>query len=126
MAVRITYLCISCDVCLGECPTSSIVNAKDNPTDNNYYYVDPATCTECIGDNDSPLCQAACPIDDCIVWDLPFDEAHTLGGLLIEEMENIPVGKCSIQIGPHIMTIVDIRDNVINKVLIKPNRVTDT
>ena len=59
-------------------------------------------------------------------WDLPFDEAHTLGGLLIEEMENIPVGKCSIQIGPHIMTIVDIRDNVIHKVLIKPNRVQST
>ena len=56
-------------------------------------------------------------------WDLPFDEAHTLGGLLIEEIENIPVGKCSIQIGPHIMTIVDIRDNVIHKVLIKPDRV---
>ncbi len=56
-------------------------------------------------------------------WDLPFDEAHTLGGLLIEEMENIPVGKCSIRIGPHIMTIVDIRDNVIHKVLIKPDRV---
>ena len=56
-------------------------------------------------------------------WDLPFDEAHTLGGLLIEEMENIPVGKCSIKIGPHIMTIVDIRDNVIHKVLIKPDRV---
>ena len=54
-------------------------------------------------------------------WDLPFDEAHTLGGLLIEEMENIPVGKCSIKIGPHTMTIVDIRDNVIHKVLIKPN-----
>ena len=56
-------------------------------------------------------------------WDLPFDEAHTLGGFLIEEMENIPVGKCSIKIGPHIMTIVDIRDNVIHKVLIKPDRV---
>jgi Mg2+/Co2+ transporter CorB len=56
-------------------------------------------------------------------WDLPFDEAHTLGGLLIEEIENIPVGKCSIQIGSHIMTIVDIRDNVIHKVLIKPDRV---
>lgn len=59
-------------------------------------------------------------------WDLPFDEAHTLGGLLIEEMEHIPEGKCSIQIGPHIMTIVDIRDNVIHKVLIKPNRVQNT
>jgi Mg2+/Co2+ transporter CorB len=56
-------------------------------------------------------------------WDLPFDEAHTLGGLLIEEMEMIPEGKCSINIGSHIMTIVDIRDNVIHKVLIKPDRV---
>ncbi len=55
-------------------------------------------------------------------WDLPFDEAHTLGGLLIEEMEVIPESKCSIRIGSHIMTIVDIRDNVIHKVLIMPNR----
>ncbi|MGB5292727.1 MAG: HlyC/CorC family transporter [Lysobacterales bacterium] len=55
-------------------------------------------------------------------WDLPFDDAHTLGGLLIEELEAIPEGKCSISIGPHIMTIVDIRDNVVNKVLIKPDR----
>jgi Mg2+/Co2+ transporter CorB len=54
-------------------------------------------------------------------WDLPFDDAHTLGGLLIEELEAIPEGKCSIKIGSHIMTIVDIRDNVVNKVLIKPD-----
>lgn len=58
-------------------------------------------------------------------WDLPFDEAHTVGGLLIEEMEVIPEAKCSIKIGPHIMTIVDIRDNVIHKVLIKPDRVSN-
>ncbi len=56
-------------------------------------------------------------------WELPFDEAHTLGGFLIEEMEVIPEGKCSISIGSHIMTIVDIRGNVIHKVLIKPDRV---
>ncbi len=55
-------------------------------------------------------------------WELPSDEAHTIGGLLIEELEIIPEGKCSIKIGPHVMTIVDIRDNVIHKVLIKPNR----
>lgn len=76
MAVRITDLCISCDVCLGECPTKSIVDAKENPTDNNYYYIHPATCTECIGDADSPLCQAACPISDCIVWDLAFEQVN--------------------------------------------------
>ena len=44
-------------------------------------------------------------------------------GLLIEEMEVIPEGKCSISIGPHIMTAVDIRDNFIHKILIKPDRV---
>ena len=55
-------------------------------------------------------------------WNLPFDEAHTLGGLLIEELEAIPDAKCSIKIGPHIMTIVEIRENFISKVLIKPNR----
>ncbi|MGD9264980.1 MAG: HlyC/CorC family transporter [Lysobacterales bacterium] len=55
-------------------------------------------------------------------WNLPYDEAHTIGGLLIEEMEVIPEGKCSISIGPHIMTAVDIRDNFIHKILIKPDR----
>ncbi len=54
-------------------------------------------------------------------WKLPFAEAHTLGGLLIEEMEAIPVGNCSLKIGLHIMTTVDIRDNMIHKVLVKPN-----
>jgi Mg2+/Co2+ transporter CorB len=53
-------------------------------------------------------------------WSLPFEEAHTLGGLLIEEMEAIPDGKCSIKIGSMILTIVDIRDNVIHKILVKP------
>lgn len=57
-------------------------------------------------------------------WNLPFDEAHTLAGLLIEELEVIPEGKCSISIGPHIMTIVDIRENVIHKVLIKTDQDT--
>ena len=59
-------------------------------------------------------------------WDLPFDEAHTLGGLLIEKLEVIPEGKCCINIGPHTMIIVDIRDNVIHKVLIKPDRIRRT
>lgn len=76
MAVRITDLCIACDACLDECPTSSIFDNDDNPTGEDYYYVNPETCTECIGDNDSPACQAACPTEDCIVWDLPFDDEH--------------------------------------------------
>ena len=74
MAVRITDLCISCDACLDECPTGSIVDADDNPLEEDIYYVNPATCTECIGDHDTPACQAACPTDGCIVWDLPYDD----------------------------------------------------
>jgi Mg2+/Co2+ transporter CorB len=55
-------------------------------------------------------------------WSLPHDEAHTLSGLLIEQLEMIPEGKTSIRIGDHIMTIIEIRDNMIHKVLVKPNR----
>ncbi len=53
-------------------------------------------------------------------WDLPHDDAHTLSGLLIEEMEVLPEGNASLRIGAHIMSIVDIRDNMIRKVMVKP------
>jgi Mg2+/Co2+ transporter CorB len=55
-------------------------------------------------------------------WDLPEEEASTLNGLLLEELGDIPSGKASIRIGPHIMTILEIKDNVIGKVLVKPER----
>jgi len=55
-------------------------------------------------------------------WELPNTEAHTLSGLLVEEMEAIPEGQASIRISDHIMTVVDIRDNMIRKVLVKPHR----
>ena len=55
-------------------------------------------------------------------WDLPEEEASTVNGLLLEELESIPEGKASLRIGNHILTIVDIKDNVIAKVLIKPDR----
>jgi Mg2+/Co2+ transporter CorB len=55
-------------------------------------------------------------------WDLPSAEAHTLSGMLIEVLEVIPEGQASVRIGSHIMTVVDIRDNMIRKVLVKPDR----
>jgi Mg2+/Co2+ transporter CorB len=58
-------------------------------------------------------------------WDLPEDEASTLNGLLLEELGDIPSGQASLKIGPHIMTILEIKDNVIVKVLVKPERVTE-
>lgn len=58
-------------------------------------------------------------------WDLPEEEASTLNGLLLEELADIPAGNTSIRIGRHIMTIVEIRDNVISKVMVKPDRAPD-
>jgi Mg2+/Co2+ transporter CorB len=52
-------------------------------------------------------------------WDLPEDEANTLNGLLLEVLEAIPSGKTCVRIDPHVMTIVEIKDNVIGKVLIR-------
>jgi len=58
-------------------------------------------------------------------WALPEDEASTLNGLLLEELGEIPTGKTSLKVGPHIMTILEIKENVIGKVLIKPNWVPE-
>ena len=52
-------------------------------------------------------------------WDLPEEEANTLNGLLLEELELIPAGRTSVRIGTHVMTIVELRDNVITKVLVR-------
>ena len=52
-------------------------------------------------------------------WNLPEDEANTLNGLLLEELEVIPSGRTSVRIGPHVMTIVELRENVITKVLVR-------
>ena len=57
-------------------------------------------------------------------WDLPEEEASTLNGLLLEQLSDIPAGKTSIRIGRHIMTIVEIKDNVICKVVVMPNQET--
>jgi Mg2+/Co2+ transporter CorB len=58
-------------------------------------------------------------------WDLPEEDASTLNGLLLEELGDIPSGKTSLKIGTHIMTILEIKDNMIAKVLVKPDRVED-
>lgn len=56
-------------------------------------------------------------------WGLPEDEASTLNGLLLEELGEIPFGRASLKIGPHVMTIMEYRGNAIGKVLVKPMRV---
>jgi len=56
-------------------------------------------------------------------WNLPEDEVSTLNGLLLEELGEIPSGKASLKIGRHIMTVLEIKDNKIARVLVKPNRI---
>ena len=55
-------------------------------------------------------------------WNLTVGDAHTLSGLLVEALEMLPDGKVSLKMGDHIMTIIEIRDNMVHKVLVKPNR----
>ena len=58
-------------------------------------------------------------------WDLPDEEASTLNGLLLEELGEIPTGKASLKIGPHIMTILEIKGNAISKVKIMTGKEQD-
>jgi ferredoxin len=62
MALQITELCINCDVCEPECPNGAITMGAD------YYEIDAALCTECVGHFDSSQCTDVCPVD-CIIQD---------------------------------------------------------
>lgn len=62
MALIITEDCINCDVCEPVCPNTAIYRGAD------YYHIDPARCTECVGHFDQPQCALRCPVD-CIPQD---------------------------------------------------------
>ncbi len=73
MAVRITEECIACEACAPECPVAAILeegNAK-NPYED-YFYVKPESCVECVDHADAPRCAEACPTEGAIVWDMPY------------------------------------------------------
>ncbi|MBE9549421.1 MAG: HlyC/CorC family transporter [Proteobacteria bacterium] len=53
-------------------------------------------------------------------WSLPIDGGRTINGLLLEELEAIPQGNTSLKIDNYIITILDTRDNIIQRVLVKP------
>ena len=61
MSLIISDECINCDVCEPECPNGAISQGDE------IYVIDPAKCTECADQYDSPQCQAVCPVDGCIV-----------------------------------------------------------
>ncbi|RXJ99643.1 4Fe-4S ferredoxin [Arcobacter sp. CECT 8986] len=75
MAVRITDECISCEACASECPVAAILEEgnEKNPNED-YFYVKPESCVECVEHADAPRCAEACPTEGAIVWDMPYTE----------------------------------------------------
>ena len=94
MAIMITDECINCGACEPECPNNAIyeggvewaisdgttirgkyvldsgitVNANDKmqPVSDDYYFIVPDKCTECVGFHEEPQCAAVCPVDCCV------------------------------------------------------------
>lgn len=94
MAIIITDECINCGACEPECPNNAIyeggiewamaegttlsgryiledgteVDVKDKltPVSNEYYFIVPDKCTECMGFHEEPQCAAVCPVDCCV------------------------------------------------------------
>ena len=66
MSLKILDTCVNCDVCEPACPNQAISLGED------YYVIDPARCTECVGHFDEPQCVEVCPVE-CI----PLDPEHS-------------------------------------------------
>ncbi len=94
MAIMITDECINCGACEPECPNNAIyeggvewaiadgtsvkgeyvledgettgANNKHKPVSDDYYYISPDKCTECVGFHEEPQCAAVCPVDCCV------------------------------------------------------------
>lgn len=94
MAIIITDDCINCGACEPECPNNAIyeggvewaiadgtsvtgsyllhsgsevaADASQAPVSDDFYYISPDKCTECVGFHDEPQCAAVCPVDCCV------------------------------------------------------------
>ncbi len=84
MAVKITEECIACNACEAECPNTAIYNAGDPYTyggeekealSDEFTYIVPEKCTECVGFYDEPQCIEACPTE-AIVMDPDHEETQ--------------------------------------------------
>ena len=76
MATLITDECINCGACEPECPNTAIYQggiefeALDGSQvaalSDDFFYIVPDKCTECVGFFDSEACAAVCPVDCCV------------------------------------------------------------
>jgi ferredoxin len=60
MAFLINDECISCAICVDECPNQAISEGDE------IYVIDPDLCTECVGFFDEPQCANICPVEACV------------------------------------------------------------
>ncbi|MEX6625433.1 4Fe-4S dicluster domain-containing protein [Tenacibaculum salmonis] len=94
MAIIITDECINCGACEPECPNTAIyegdvewkysegtslegniklpngeqvdADAEQEPVSDEFYFIAPDKCTECVGFHEEPQCAAVCPVDCCV------------------------------------------------------------
>ncbi|MCE3007246.1 MAG: 4Fe-4S dicluster domain-containing protein [Bacteroidetes bacterium] len=94
MAIIITQECINCGACEPECPNTAIyepaqqwafsdgttlkgnidfgggvivaADERYDPVSQDFYYIVPNKCTECMGFHEEPQCAAVCPVDCCV------------------------------------------------------------
>ncbi|NNF35174.1 MAG: 4Fe-4S dicluster domain-containing protein [Saprospiraceae bacterium] len=94
MAIYITDECINCGACEPECPNNAIYeggvewkiadgtnitemytledgsqvkgDVDQEPVSDEFYYIVPDKCTECVGFHEEPQCAAVCPVDCCL------------------------------------------------------------
>lgn len=102
MALKINDECINCDACQPECPNNAIYepgsewnmsegtslsgsvklhNGKEIDADemqealsDDYYFIVPEKCTECVGFHEEPQCVEVCPVPECIIPDPEIEE----------------------------------------------------
>ena len=76
MAVKITEECIACNACEAECPNTAIYDAsasyvyageEKEALSDEFTYIVPEKCTECVGFYDEPQCIPACPTEAIIM-----------------------------------------------------------
>ena len=76
MALLITEDCIACNACEAECPNTAIYNAGEpyqcdgeekEALSEDFTYIVPEKCTECVGYYDEPQCVEACPTEAIIM-----------------------------------------------------------
>ena len=61
-------------------------------------------------------------INKAFNWHLPQEEARTINGMLLEELEEIPQAGTRIQVENYDVDILDVQDNMVKQVRITPQQ----